>query len=152
MSNELEVWLDCDLCPMQRLGTLAHDRGQVRFLYDKAWLARQDMAFAIDPQLSLDAGPFFPKPEAGNFGIFLDSSPDRWGQTLMRRREALLARDAQRVARTLYSWDFLLGVQDATRQGGYGSGSMTPSPFWPTRRLPRRLSPVLLNLHPLRRN
>lgn len=117
MSESLEVWLDCDLCPMQRLGTLAHDRGQVRFHYDKAWLTQQDIAFAIDPQLTLDAGPFFPKPEAGNFGVFLDSSPDRWGQTLMRRREALQAKDEARSARTLYSWDFLIGVQDITRQG-----------------------------------
>ncbi len=117
MSPDLEVWLDCDLCQRQRLGTLSHDRGQVRFHYDKRWLAQQDIAFAIDPQLALDAGPFFPKPEAGNFGIFLDSSPDRWGQTLMRRREALQARDEDRVAHTLYSWDFLLGVQDITRQG-----------------------------------
>lgn len=37
----------------------------------EVWLAQQDIAFAIDPQLSLDAGPFFPKPEAGNFGVFL---------------------------------------------------------------------------------
>jgi serine/threonine-protein kinase HipA len=117
MSESLEVWLDCDLCPMQRLGTLTHDRGQIRFHYDKSWLTQQDIAFAIDPQLSLDAGPFFPKPEAGNFGVFLDSSPDRWGQTLMRRREVLLAKDEKRVARTLYSWDFLMGVQDITRQG-----------------------------------
>jgi serine/threonine-protein kinase HipA len=117
MSESLEVWLDCDLCPLQRLGTLAHDRGQVRFHYDKTWLTQQDIAFAIDPQLTLDAGPFFPKPEAGNFGVFLDSSPDRWGQTLMRRRETLQAKDEQRTARTLYSWDFLLGVQDITRQG-----------------------------------
>lgn len=117
MSESLEVWLDCDLCSMQRLGTLAHDRGQVRFHYDKAWLTQQDIAFAIDPQLTLDAGPFFPKPEAGNFGVFLDSSPDRWGQTLMRRRETLQAKDEQRPARTLYSWDFLIGVQDITRQG-----------------------------------
>lgn len=117
MNESLEVWLDCDLCPMQRLGTLAHDRGQVRFHYDKAWLTRQDIAFAIDPQLTLDAGPFFPKPDTGNFGVFLDSSPDRWGQTLMRRREALQAKDEKRIAQTLYSWDFLLGVQDITRQG-----------------------------------
>lgn len=109
--------MDCDLCPQQRLGVLSHDRGQVRFHYDPLWLARQGIAFAIDPQLTLDAGPFFPKPEAGNFGIFLDSSPDRWGQTLMRRREALRAKDESRAARTLYSWDFLLGVQDITRQG-----------------------------------
>jgi serine/threonine-protein kinase HipA len=117
MSSDLEVWLDCDLCPMQQLGTLSHDRGQVRFQYDEDWLAQQDIAFAIDPRLTLDAGSFFPKPETGNFGIFLDSSPDRWGQTLMRRREALQAKDEKRVARTLYSWDFLLGVQDITRQG-----------------------------------
>lgn len=117
MSESLEVWLDCDLCPMQRLGLLAHDRGQVRFHYDKTWLTQQDIAFAIDPQLTLDAGPFFPKPDAGNFGVFLDSSPDRWGQTLMRRREALQAKDENRATRTLYSWDFLLGVQDITRQG-----------------------------------
>lgn len=117
MSESLEVWLDCDLCPTQRLGTLDHDRGQVRFHYDKTWLTQQDIAFAIDPQLTLDAGPFFPKPEAGNFGVFLDSSPDRWGQTLMRRREALQAKDEERAARTLYSWDFLLGVHDITRQG-----------------------------------
>lgn len=102
---------------MQRLGKLAHDRGQVRFHYDKAWLTQQEISFAIDPHLTLDAGPFFPKPEAGNFGVFLDSSPDRWGQTLMRRRETLQAKDEQRNARTLYSWDFLLGVQDVTRQG-----------------------------------
>ena len=86
MNNDLEVWLDCDLCPMQKLGMLSHDRGQVRFFYDREWL-KQPIAFSIDPQLSLDAAPFFPKPEAGNFGIFLDSSPDRWGQALMRRRE-----------------------------------------------------------------
>lgn len=129
MNGELEVWLDCDLCPLQRLGTLAHDRGQVRFHYDKGWLARQDIAFAIDPQLSLDAGPFFPKPEAGNFGIFLDSSPDRWGQTLMRRREALQAKDEKRVARTLYSWDFLLGVQDVTRQGALRFRFAQSAPF-----------------------
>jgi serine/threonine-protein kinase HipA len=95
---------------------LAHDRGQIRFHYDKAWL-NDPRAFALDPDLSLDAHPFFPKPELGNFGVFLDSSPDRWGQTLMKRREALLAKDQKRPAKTLYAWDFLIGVQDVTRQG-----------------------------------
>ncbi|HOG50630.1 MAG TPA: HipA domain-containing protein [Lentisphaeria bacterium] len=112
----LEVWLDCDLGPACQVGTLAHDRGQVRFHYDRDWLS-QARAFALDPDLSLDEHPFFPKPELGNFGIFLDSSPDRWGQTLMKRREALQAKDEKRVPRTLYAWDFLIGVQDFTRQG-----------------------------------
>ncbi|MFJ1301686.1 type II toxin-antitoxin system HipA family toxin [Pseudomonadota bacterium AL_CKDN230030165-1A_HGKHYDSX7] len=114
--NTLEVWLDDSQGPARQVGTLAHDRGQIRFHYERGWL-RDPRAFALDPDLSLDEHPFFPKPELGNFGIFLDSSPDRWGQTLMKRREALQAKDAQRAPRTLYAWDFLIGVQDLTRQG-----------------------------------
>ncbi len=114
--NALEVWLDCDLGPPCPVGTLAHDRGQIRFHYERSWL-RDARAFALDPDLSLDEAPFFPRPELGNFGIFLDSSPDRWGQTLMKRREALQAKDEKRAPRTLYAWDFLIGVQDFTRQG-----------------------------------
>lgn len=112
----LEVWLDADLGPPCLVGTLVHDRGQIRFHYERAWL-REARAFSLDPDLSLDDAPFFPKPELGNFGIFLDSSPDRWGQTLMKRREALQAKDDNRTPRTLYAWDFLIGVQDFTRQG-----------------------------------
>jgi serine/threonine-protein kinase HipA len=116
LPDSLEVWLDCDLGPASLVGHLANDRGQIRFLYDKAWLS-DPRAFALDPDLSLDGHPFFPRPELGNFGVFLDSSPDRWGQTLMKRREALQAKDQKRPAKTLYAWDFLLGVQDVTRQG-----------------------------------
>lgn len=112
----LEVWLDSNLAPACRVGTLTNDRGQVRFSYDKAWL-RGGAAFALDPDLSLDESPFFPRHRSTNFGIFLDSAPDRWGQTLMKRREAIQARDEKRQARALHSWDFLIGVQDLTRQG-----------------------------------
>lgn len=117
MKDSLEVWLDAEFtsAPCQ-VGVLANDRGQIRFTYEPAWLGHS-ARFALDPDLSLDAAPFFPKPELGNFGVFLDSSPDRWGQTLMKRREALQAKDEGRRPRTLYAWDFLLGVQDITRQG-----------------------------------
>jgi len=114
--DALEVWLDSELGPACRVGRLSHDRGQIRFHYERAWLA-DARAFALDPDLSLDDAPFFPKPELGNFGIFLDSSPDRWGQTLMKRREALQAQDEARTPRALHAWDYLLGVQDLTRQG-----------------------------------
>lgn len=114
--NALEVWLDDEHGPACLVGTLAHDRGQIRFHYERDWL-KDPRAFALDPDLSLDEHPFFPKPELGNFGIFLDSSPDRWGQTLMKRREALQAKDEKRAPRTLYAWDFLIGVHDQTRQG-----------------------------------
>jgi len=114
--KDLEVWLDSDLGQPCRVGRLAHDRGQIRFHYERSWL-HDPRAFALDPDLSLDDAPFFPKPVLGNFGVFLDSSPDRWGQTLMKRREALQAKDEKRTARTLYAWDYLIGVQDFTRQG-----------------------------------
>lgn len=117
MSDSLEVWLDVDfLDEMVRVGTLTHDKGQVRFKYDKEWL-EHSLSFALDPHLTLDAAPFFPNPTTGNFGIFLDSSPDRWGQTLMQRREVIEARDEGRKPQTLYAWDYLIGVQDLTRQG-----------------------------------
>jgi len=116
--NTLEVWLDDDLGPLCLVGTLAHDRGQIRFHYERDRL-KDPRAFALDPDLSLDEHPFFPKQELGNFGIFLDSSPDRWGQTLMKRREALQAKGEKRPPRPLYAWDFLIGVQDQTRQGAF---------------------------------
>jgi len=116
MAAQLEVWIDCELTAKQRIGTLHHDRDQVWFVYEKAWL-QDALAFAIDPQLTLDEAPFFPRPEVGNFGIFLDSSPDRWGQTLMKRREALDAKEQGRRPKNLYAWDYLIGVQDFTRQG-----------------------------------
>jgi serine/threonine-protein kinase HipA len=56
--------------------------------------------------------------EKNNFGIFLDSSPDRWGRLLMRRREAWQAKNEHRDERTLFESDFLLGVFDGHRMGG----------------------------------
>lgn len=117
MSESLEVWLDADFVGERlRVGTLAHDRGTVRFSYDPTWL-KHPLAFALDPDLSLGEGAYYPKPEQGNFRIFDDSAPDRWGQMLMKRREALAAKDQGRTPRTLYAWDYLIGVQDLTRQG-----------------------------------
>ena len=117
MSDHLEVWIDTDIFGSPHLvGRLYHDRGQVRFAYESSWI-KNPAAFLIDPDLSLDSGSFYPKPDSGNFGVFLDSSPDRWGQTLMKRREAIEAKDTGRKPRNLYAWDFLIGVQDETRQG-----------------------------------
>jgi serine/threonine-protein kinase HipA len=116
VTDAVEVWLDADFLPRMRVGTLAHNRGTLRFGYDASWL-QSPQRFALDPELTLAEGTYFPNLEVGNFRIFDDSAPDRWGQTLMRRREALAAKDEDRPARTLYAWDFLLGVEDLTRLG-----------------------------------
>lgn len=114
--EQLAVWLDDPAFgALSRIGTLSRSGlDSVRFSYESAWL-QHPAAFQLDPSLSLSAGDFFPRDS--NFGIFLDSCPDRWGQVLMKRRELVQAREQNRTRRELRAWDFLLGVQDITRMG-----------------------------------
>ena len=86
------------------------------FEYQPTWLHKPE-AFSFDPDLALVSGSQYPVPGRPNFGIFLDSSPDRWGRVLMQRRENIRARHEGRRARSLTEWDFLLGVHDETRLG-----------------------------------
>ncbi len=86
------------------------------FTYDPDWLARPHIQ-QLDPGLQNYSGPQYPSPERANFGLFLDSSPDRWGRTLLQRHEAQQARQEQRPTRTLLESDLLLAVNDSARMG-----------------------------------
>ncbi len=86
------------------------------FEYTKDWL-KSGFNHTIDPDLQLYSGQYFPKEEKINFGVFLDSCPDRWGRILMERREAALARKEKRAEINLHESDFLLGVFDGHRMG-----------------------------------
>ena len=85
------------------------------FEYDKNWL-KTEQKFLLDPDIQLYGGPQYPNQKE-NFGIFLDSMPDTWGSTLMKRREAQQAKDKNEKPRILYDIDFLLGVYDESRMG-----------------------------------
>ena len=85
------------------------------FEYDKNWL-KTEQKFLLDPDIQLYSGPQYPNQKE-NFGIFLDSMPDTWGRTLMKRREAQQAREHNEKPKTLYDIDFLLGVYDESRMG-----------------------------------
>lgn len=85
------------------------------FEYDRDWL-KSGQQFLLDPDIQLYGGPQYPNQKE-NFGIFLDSMPDTWGRTLMKRREAQLAREKNVKPKTLYDIDFLLGVFDESRMG-----------------------------------
>ncbi len=87
------------------------------FAYTDQWLQAKS-AFMIDPDLQLFGGRQYIRGEKPNFGIFLDSAPDRWGRVLMKRRESVLARIDGRPERRLVESDYLLGVYDENRQGG----------------------------------
>lgn len=88
------------------------------FEYNKAWL-ESEFVQILDPDLQFYAGPQYLNDENKfNFGLFLDSSPDRWGRVLMQRREAAEARINNRKPNKLFETDYLLGVFDSHRMGG----------------------------------
>lgn len=99
------------------------------FTYAKEWL-NSDYAQAIDPDLQLFSGrQYLGDEEKTNFGIFTDSSPDRWGRVLMRRREAALARRQNRTENSLFETDYLLGVYDPHRMGALRFKLSAEGPF-----------------------
>lgn len=127
------VYLDTvDLQKPHLLGVLHADRVRGKevfsFEYNEGWL-ESGMAQHLDPDLRLFSGPQYAPEGKSNFGIFLDSSPDRWGRTLMDRREALLARAAARKPQALLETDYLLGVFDGHRMGALRFKESEEGPF-----------------------
>ena len=101
------------------IGVLAAHQGKGRksfhFEYDKKWLKGNNFQL-LDPDIGFYTGPQFPNKKE-NFGIFLDSMPDTWGRTLMKRKAALQAMEDGKKTQVLYDIDFLLGVADTCRMG-----------------------------------
>lgn len=132
--KKILVYADWDFIPEAIfMGTLRADlvRGKeiFSFEYAKDWL-QSKYALMIDPELSLYQGLQYVHDEKKyNFGVFLDSSPDRWGRILMRRREAALARKAKRTQINLFESDYLLGVHDEHRMGGLRFKRAADGPF-----------------------
>jgi serine/threonine-protein kinase HipA len=120
------------LAEPKRMGTLTATsmKGKETFAFEYAtgWL-KSGFAQLIDPDLQLYAGAFYPKDEKANFGVFLDSCPDRWGRILMQRREAILAKKEGRPPRKLLESDFLLGVFDGYRMGALRFKTAAEGPF-----------------------
>ncbi len=122
MSRNIEVWADwLELEGATLMGTLSamQTRGKevLSFEYDEDWL-KEELFHSLDPDLRFYGGPqYLDAEDRINFGLFLDSSPDRWGRVLMRRRESVLARNETRSERRLQELDYLLGVHDEQRVG-----------------------------------
>jgi len=85
------------------------------FEYDVSWISSKEQQL-LDPDITWFTGPQYPNGKE-NFGVFMDSMPDTWGRTLMKRRAAQLSKEAGRPMPVLYDIDFLLGVYDETRMG-----------------------------------
>lgn len=123
-ANKTDIYVYADWVGLSQptlVGVLSAHQAKGRkafsFEYDKQWLKTNDRRL-IDPDIQFYSGQQFPNNKE-NFGVFLDSMPDTWGRTLMKRREAQLAKVNEMKAKTLYDIDFLLGVYDETRMGAF---------------------------------
>jgi serine/threonine-protein kinase HipA len=120
--TKLEIWVYAHWVGMKEpkcIGILSANFGKGRksfsFRYDKEWISSEEQLL-LDPDLGWYSGPQYPNDKE-NFGVFLDSMPDSWGQTLMQRREPQRAEEEKRAPRTLHDIDYLLGVFDECRMG-----------------------------------
>ena len=115
-----------------RMGTLTVIQGKGKevfsFEYAADWL-KSGFTQMLDPDLQLYSGAYYPRDEKVNFGVFMDSCPDRWGRVLMQRREAAIARREERPARELLESDYLLGVFDGHRMGALRFKTDEEGPF-----------------------
>ena len=120
-SRKIEVFAHWQGMPAaQLMGYLyaVNPRGKevFSFEYSEAWLKNGNTQ-ALDPDLILFPGKQYLPDDKPNFGLFLDSSPDRWGRNMMKKREAILARKEGRKPALLTELDYLLGVGDFYRRG-----------------------------------
>src|SRR5690348_9983874 len=106
-------------------------RQSISFEYDKVWL-KMPNRFSLDPALQLSEGAFHASIDKPLFGAIEDSAPDRWGRLLMRRAERKFAAKEKRHPRTLTEIDFLLLVNDETRQGALRFKKKPDDPFLTT--------------------
>ncbi len=111
-------WLEKPLL----LGELGYEslRGSdsYSFKYDNSWL-RQYGSLFLSADINNYPGWQYTQPEGDIFGCFSDSLPDRWGRLLLNRREQILATEEHRPVCKLSSFDYLIGIDDFSRMGGF---------------------------------
>lgn len=104
--------------PYTLIGQLEYERlrgnAVYHFSFHPSWL-QSHPSWA----LSGDLTPFLGQQHKSGqlFGCFQDALPDRWGRRLIDKREQMLARQENRVARVLTDYDYLTLLDDFARVG-----------------------------------
>lgn len=123
MMKTLYVYADFDwLKETEFVGELVYEsfRGSDSycFTFTGEWLKKHGDLFLSD-DLNRYPGQQYTQPEKDMFGCFSDALPDRWGRTLLLRREQIAAMEEMRPVRRLSSFDFLSGIDDFSRMGAF---------------------------------
>ena len=119
----LYVYADLDwLKDVELVGELGYEslRGSdsYSFRFADSWMKKYN-AINLSEDINNYPGIQYTRPNKDIFGCFADALPDRWGRTLLLRREQILAQDENRPIRRLSSFDFLTGIDDFSRMGGF---------------------------------
>ena len=117
----LLVYADFDWLPTPTLvGELGYEslRGtdNYSFRFNQEWLQAHGGLYLSDDLYNYP-GFQYTASDRDIFGCFSDALPDRWGRTLLLRREQILAQEEKRLPRRLSSFDYLLGIDDYARMG-----------------------------------
>lgn len=111
-------WLD----KPELVGELCYEKlrgsDSYAFQYDEHWL-KGHAEVKLSEDINNYPGMQYTQPGQDVFGCFSDALPDRWGQTMLKRREQILASEEKRAVRSLSSFDYLMGIDDFSRMGGF---------------------------------
>lgn len=111
-------WLD----KSELVGELCYEKlrgsDSYAFQYDEHWL-KGHAEVKLSEDINNYPGMQYTQPGQDVFGCFSDALPDRWGRTMLKRREQILASEEKRAVRSLSSFDYLMGIDDFSRMGGF---------------------------------
>lgn len=121
--QKIYIYADFDwLQSIECVGTLSYERlrgsDSYGFEFSRDWLQKHG-EITLSDDLSNFPSLQFTQPGRDIFGCFADALPDRWGRTLLKRREEIEAEQDGRPVKQLSSYDFLLGIDDFSRMGGF---------------------------------
>lgn len=104
------------------VGELCYEKlrgsGSYAFKFDENWL-KVHAGIKLSEDINNYPGMQYTQPGSDIFGCFSDALPDRWGRTLLKRREQIQAAEEKRAVRPLSSFDYLMGIDDSSRMGGF---------------------------------
>ena len=121
--ERLLVFADFDWLDKPKLvGELCYEklRGSesYAFRFDDNWL-KFHAGIKLSEDINNYPGLQYTQPGNDVCGCFSDALPDRWGRTLLKRREQIQASEEKRAVRNLSSFDYLMGIDDFSRMGGF---------------------------------
>lgn len=88
------------------------------FKFNDEWLCKYGSLF-LSYDINNYPGLQYTASDRDIFGCFSDTLPDRWGRLLLNRREQLSAAQEKRPIKKLSSFDYLIGIDDFSRMGGF---------------------------------